>query len=174
MPTWRLSAVSVMAPALLLMRIEAEASSGGVNEAVSTLGGSVLAAGQGLGLESLVQLVGMLLLVLGLFAAFAWAVKRWRLLPQLRGGQNRLQILEVRSLGQRNSLMVVGYGEQRFLIGTSSSGLQLLSQLPEKDSSNAQADGESARENASEGPETKETGAGFLSVMNRHIGKEDA
>ncbi len=40
MPTWRLSAVSVMAPALLLMRIEAEASSGGVNEAVSTLGGN--------------------------------------------------------------------------------------------------------------------------------------
>ena len=85
MPTWRLSAVSVMAPALLLMRIEAEASSGGVNEAVSTLGGSVLAAGQGLGLESLVHLVGMLLLVLGLFAAFAWAVNRWRLLPQLSG-----------------------------------------------------------------------------------------
>ena len=99
MPAWRLSAVSVIAPALLLMGLEAEANSGGV-EAASTLGGSVLAAGPGIGLESLVQLMGMLLLVLGLFAAFAWAVKRWRLLPQLRGGQNRLQILEVRSLGQ--------------------------------------------------------------------------
>ena len=112
MPTWRLSALSVIAPALLLMGLEAEANSGG----------SVLAEGQGIGLESLVQLIGMLLLILGLFAAFAWAVKRWRLLPQLRGGQNRLQILEVRSLGQRNSLMVVGYGGQRFLIGTSKIG----------------------------------------------------
>ena len=173
MPAWRLSAVSVIAPALLLMGLEAEANSGGV-EAASTVGGGVLAEGPGIGLESLVQLMGMLLLVLGLFAAFAWAVKRWRLLPQLRGGQNRLQILEVRSLGQRNSLMVVGYGEQRFLIGTSSAGLQLLSQLPEEENSHTQADGGDAEETADEGHATKEPERGFLSEMNRHIGKEGA
>lgn len=174
MPAWRLSAVSVFAPAFLLMGLDLQANSGGV-EVASVLEGSVLAAGSSLGLESLVQLIGMLLLVLGLFAAFAWAVKRWRLLPQLRGGgQNRLQILEVRSLGQRNSLMVVGYGKQRFLIGTSSAGLQLLSQLPGEDHSNSQADGEDAEQTADKGPETKEPGAGFLSEMNRHIGKEGA
>ena len=171
MPTWRLSALSVIAPALLLMGLEAEANSGGI-EAARALGGSVLAEGQGIGLESLVQLIGMLLLILGLFAAFAWAVKRWRLLPQLRGGQNRLQILEVRSLGQRNSLMVVGYGGQRFLIGTSNSGLQLLSQLPEEENTHAQVDGGDTEETADEGGEEKKPGAGFLSEMNRHIGKE--
>ncbi len=171
MPTWRLSALSVIAPALLLMGLEAEANSGGI-EAARALGGSVLAEGQGIGLESLVQLIGMLLLILGLFAAFAWAVKRWRLLPQLRGGQNRLQILEVRSLGQRNSLMVVGYGGQRFLIGTSNSGLQLLSQLPEEENTHAQVDGGDTEETSGEGGEEKKSGAGFLSEMNRHIGKE--
>ncbi|MBC8244413.1 MAG: FliO/MopB family protein [Verrucomicrobia bacterium] len=155
------------------MRLDAGASSGGV-EVGNTLGGSVLAAGSGLGLESLVQLIGMLLLVLGLFAAFAWAVKRWRLLPQLRGAQNRLQILEVRSLGQRNSLMVVGYEEQRFLIGTSNAGLKLISQLPEEENSNGQADGEDAEGPVGEGAEAKEPRAGFLSGMNRHIGKEGA
>ena len=172
MPTSRLSAVSVIAPVFFLMGLDSEANTGGV-EAANNLGG-VLAAGSGLGLESLVQLIGMLLLVLGLFAAFAWAVKRWRLLPQLRGGQNRLQIHEVRSLGQRNSVMVVGYGEQRFLIGTSSAGLQLISQLPKEANSNSQADGEDAEGANGEGRETKEPETGFLSGMNRHIGKEGA
>ena len=173
MPAWRLSAVSVFAPAFLLMGLDLEASSGGV-EVASVLEGGVLAAGSGLGLESLVQLIGMLFLVLGLFAAFAWAVKRWRLLPQLRGGQNRLQILEVRSLGQRNSLMVVGYGEHRFLIGTSNAGLKLISQLPEEENSNSQANAEDAEETGGEGPEAKKPGSSFLSEMNRHIGKEGA
>ena len=168
MPDWPLSAVSVVAPALIIVEPGAAASPIGVQLATT------LAEGNGIGLELLVQLIGMLLLVLGLFAAFAWAVKRWRLLPQLRGGQNRLQIHEVRSLGQRNSLMVVGYGKQRFLIGTSSAGLQLLSQLPGEDHSNSQADGEDAEQTAGKGPETKEPGAGFLSEMNRHIGKEGA
>ena len=73
MPAWRLSAVSVFAPAFLLMGLDLEASSGGV-EVASVLEGGVLAAGSGLGLESLVQLIGMLFLVLGLFAAFAWEI----------------------------------------------------------------------------------------------------
>ncbi len=45
----------------------------------------VMVAAQGIGLEAWVRLLGVLLLLLGLFAGFAWAVKRWRLLPQLRG-----------------------------------------------------------------------------------------
>ena len=166
MPAWRLSAVSVIAPALLLAVPEAVAYSGGVQSA------SVLAEVKGIGLESLVQLIGMLLLVLGLFAAFAWSVKRWRLLPQMRGAQNRLKILETKPLGQRNSLMVVGYGEQRFLIGTNNAGIQLLGQLPEEQNNLPQADRGDAEESTVEGDDEKKSEGGILSGMNRHIGKE--
>ena len=168
MPAWRLSAVSVIAPALLLAVPEVVANSGGVQSA------SVLAQGKVIDLESLVQLIGMLLLVLGLFAAFAWSVKRWRLLPQMRGTQNRLQILETKPLGHRNSLMVVGYGEQRFLIGANNAGLQLLGQLPEENNNPAQADEGDAEESAVEGDDGKKSEGGILSGMNRHIGKEGA
>ena len=156
MPAWRLSAVSVLTPSLLVAANEAVANSGGIQSA------SIMAEGRGIDLESWVQLAGMLLLVLGLFAAFAWSVKRWRLLPQMRGTQNRLQILETKPLGQRNSIMVVGYGEQRFLIGTNSAGLQMLGQLPDEKSNLSQTDQ----------VEDQESEGGILSAMNNHIGKE--
>ena len=156
MPAWRLSAVSVLTPSLLVAANETVANSGGIQSA------SIMAEGRGIDLESWVQLVGMLLLVLGLFAAFAWSVKRWRLLPQMRGTQNRLQILETKPLGQRNSIMVVGYGEQRFLIGTNSAGLQMLGQLPDEKSNLSQTDQ----------VEDQESEGGILSAMNNHIGKE--
>jgi len=166
----RLPLVLVIATVLLPLGAEVEAKSSGVDYCPVVKGG-VLAAGQSLGLESLVQLLGMLLLVLGLFAAFAWAVKRWRLLPQLRGGQNRLQVMEVRSLGQRNSLMVVGYGEQRFLLGASSSGLQLLSNLPLEKTDLCQARELDVEKAGTTSGQSESTGS-FLSDLNKHIGKE--
>ena len=168
MPDWPLSAVSVVAPALIIVEPGAAASPIGVQLATT------LAEGNGIGLELLVQLIGMLLLVLGLFAACAWSVKRWKLLPQMRGGQNRLQILESKSLGQRNSIMVVGYGDQRFLIGTNSAGLQLLGELPDEKNNLGQAD-QVADEATSKGGDVKKGGGeSILSEMNRHIGKESA
>ena len=168
MPDWPLSAVSVVAPALIIVEPGAAASPIGVQLATT------LAEGNGIGLELLVQLIGMLLLVLGLFAACAWSVKRWKLLPQMRGGQNRLQILESKSLGQRNSIMVVGYGDQRFLIGTNSAGIQLLGQLPgEKKSLSQTEEGDAGESEEARGDE-KESERGILSGVNRHIGKEDA
>ncbi len=127
----------------------------------------VVAASQGIGLELWVRLLGLLLLLLGLFAGFAWAVKKWRLLPQLRGSrQQRLQILETRPLGQRNSLLVIGYGEQRFLIGASNAGIQLLSQLPGSKEPNKNQGGD--KDSAD-----KEDASGFLADLNRHIDKEE-
>ena len=164
----RLPLVSVIASVLLPQGVEVEAKSGGVDYCPVVKCG-VLGVGQNLGLESWVQLLGMLLLVLGLFAAFAWAVKRWRLLPQLRGAQHRLQILEVKSLGQRNSLMVVGYSEQRFLLGASSTGLALLSKLPlEKTDVALACDSEKASTTSGQ----PEPAGGFLPDLNRHIEKE--
>ena len=50
----------------------------------------------------------------------------------------------------------------------------MLSQLPEEKNSHTQADGGDVEEAADEGHETKEPEGGFLSEMNRHIGKEGA
>ncbi len=127
----------------------------------------VMVAAQGIGLEAWVRLLGVLLLLLGLFAGFAWAVKRWRLLPQLRGSQQqRLQILETRPLGQRNSLLVIGYGARRFLIGASTAGIQLLSQLPDSKEPDKNQAGDKK-------PADEEGGAGFLADLSRHIDKEE-
>ena len=59
-------------------------------------------------------------------------VKRYNLLPQLRGQGNGLKVLETHSLGFRNSLMVVGYGERRFLLGVNGQGINLVSHLPDE------------------------------------------
>jgi flagellar biogenesis protein FliO len=39
-------------------------------------------------------------------------------------------MIEVKSLGQRQAIYVVGYQEQRMLLGSSPSGVTLLSHLP--------------------------------------------
>ena len=77
----------------------------------------------------------------------------------------------MRSLGKRNSLMVVGYGEQRFLVGASSIGLQLLSDLPMEKTDIGQAR-EIDCENPGKTTVQPESGGSFLSDLNRHIGKE--
>ena len=144
----------------------------GIAESLPDLSKLVLSAGGEIGLDSLLQLLGMLLLVLGVFGASAWAVKRWKLLPQLRGGQNHLQILEVRSLGQRNSLFVVEYQGRRLLIGSGNNGPRLLSALPD-DGPNAISEGKDDSE-IGEVLETNAKGsrANFLSELNHHIGRE--
>ena len=168
MPTGRLlSAFSAFAP---LGRDPGEYI--GIAESLPDLSKLVLSAGGEIGLNSLLQLLGMLLLVLGVFGAFAWAVKRWKLLPQLRGGQKHLQILEVRSLGQRNSLFVVEYRGRRLLIGSGNSGPRLLSALPD-DGPLATSEGkdDSKIDEVLE-TNTKGSGASFLSELNNHIGRE--
>ncbi len=79
---------------------------------------------------SVVRVLGALLLVLALFWCGVWAFKNWQRLVRCPGQPKRLSILEVRSLGARHALYVVGYSQQRFLISASPSGVSLLSHLP--------------------------------------------
>ena len=145
----------------------------GIAESLPDLSKLVLSAGGEIGLDSLLQLLGMLLLVLGVFGAFAWAVKRWKLLPQLRGGQSHLQILEVRSLGQRNSLFVVEYRGRRLLIGSGNNGPRLLSALPDDGPhETSKGKGEDSEIDVVLETNTKGSGASFLSELNHHIGRE--
>jgi flagellar biogenesis protein FliO len=78
---------------------------------------------------SILRVFGALALVLGLFLGGAWVFRNWQRLA-VRGQGPRLNVLEVRSLGGRQALYVVGYEEQRFLLASVPTGISLLTHLP--------------------------------------------
>ncbi|MBX3747527.1 MAG: flagellar biosynthetic protein FliO [Verrucomicrobiae bacterium] len=84
----------------------------------------------GLGV-SMIRLMGALALVLGLFLGGVWLVRNWQRLSAGRAGRPDLKVIEMRSLGARQALWVVGYRQQRMLVASSPSGVSLLTHLPE-------------------------------------------
>lgn len=111
-------------------------------------GGSVLRTGYGtgtgtglvLGMEpkplpdmggSVVRMVGGLAMVLALFFGGIWVVRNGRRLGVVRGKLPDLRLLECRSLGGRQSVWVMSYQRQRFLVASGPTGVTLLSVLPE-------------------------------------------
>jgi len=80
---------------------------------------------------SVLRVLGALALVLALFFGGVWVVKNRRRIPGLRCREPRLNVLEVRSLGNRNSLCLIACEQQRLLLAVSPSGVTLLSRLPE-------------------------------------------
>jgi flagellar biogenesis protein FliO len=81
---------------------------------------------------SVVRVFGALLLVLAVFFAGVWLFKNWQRLQRHGGGSRaRLQILEAKSLGNRQALYVVGYDQQRMLIAASPGHVALISALPD-------------------------------------------
>jgi len=80
---------------------------------------------------SLLRVFGALVFVIALFLAFVWLLRNWQRLMIRQGRAPRLNVLEVRSLGGRNSIYVVGYEQDRFLIASSPNGVNLLSHLPQ-------------------------------------------
>ena len=91
---------------------------------VSALPGALPDAG-----ASVVRVFGALVLVVAIFLGGVWLFKNWQRLTVQKGGGPRLNVLEVRSLGQRQSLYVVGYQQQRMLLAASPAGITLLSHL---------------------------------------------
>ncbi len=69
--------------------------------------------------------------VLVLFFVVAWLVKNWQGFAGMRGQPSRLRIHEMRSLGNRQALFVVGYDQQRLLIASSPTGVTLIERLPQ-------------------------------------------
>jgi flagellar biogenesis protein FliO len=65
-----------------------------------------------------------------LFFGGVWLFRKSQRFTWRKNGQPRLAILESRTLGNRIALYVVGYEQQRMLIGSSPAGLSLLSHLP--------------------------------------------
>jgi flagellar biosynthetic protein FliO len=78
---------------------------------------------------SLLRVLGALSLVLGLFLGGAWLVRNGRLSGFSRTRSAQLNVMESRSLGARQALYVVAYGQERFLIGSTPAGINLLSHL---------------------------------------------
>jgi flagellar biogenesis protein FliO len=88
---------------------------------------------------SFLRMGGALLLVLGLFLTGVWLFRNWQRLALRNGTAPRLNVLEVKSLGQRQAIYVVGYQQQRMLVATSPAGVTLLSHLPEADAEELKA-----------------------------------
>ena len=78
---------------------------------------------------SILRVLAALALVIGLFLAGVWAFRNWQRFA-IRGKAPRLNVLEVRSLGGRQALYIVGYEEQRFLLASAPTGISLLTHLP--------------------------------------------
>ena len=93
---------------------------------------------------SLLRVLGALALVLGLFLGGVWLIRNGRLSAFGRGRSARLNVLETRSLGARQALYVVGYGQERFLIGSTPAGINLLSHLASSPETEADATAEPA------------------------------
>ena len=82
---------------------------------------------------SVIRLFGALALVLALFLVGVWLLKNWQRLTRQRGRATRLEVLEIKALGGRHMLYVVGYQQQRLLLASSPAGVTLVSHLPAPD-----------------------------------------
>jgi flagellar biogenesis protein FliO len=79
---------------------------------------------------SALRTLAALLIVLSLFLGGVWFYRNTQRMAWRKTGLPKLAILESRALGNRYALYVVGYEQQRLLIGGSPAGLTLLSHLP--------------------------------------------
>lgn len=79
---------------------------------------------------SFVRVLGALALVLAIFLGGLWLFRNWQRLVLAQGAPPKLNVLEVKSLGQRHALYVVAYEQQRLLLAASPTGVTLLTHLP--------------------------------------------
>ena len=79
---------------------------------------------------SLLRVFGALALVLALFFGAVWFLQRSQRFVWRRGAVSKLEVLEVRSLGGKQAIYVVGYEQERLLIAASPAGISLVSHLP--------------------------------------------
>ena len=86
---------------------------------------------------SVFRVMGALILVIAVFLGGVWLFRNWQRLATKKSGGAKLNLLEVKSLGQRQSLYVVGYQQQRMLLASSPAGITLVSHLPAAEESEA-------------------------------------
>jgi flagellar biogenesis protein FliO len=74
--------------------------------------------------------MGALALVFALFFGGIWVWRNWQRLIVRHGPAPKLAVLEGKSLGQRHTIYVIGYEQQRMLVAASPTGVTMLSALP--------------------------------------------
>jgi flagellar biogenesis protein FliO len=89
--------------------------------------------------SSVLRVFGALILVTAIFLGGVWLFRNWQRLAIRKGGAPKLNVIEVRSLGQRHALYVVGYDQQRMLLASSPAGVTLVSHLPTAEEGEAAA-----------------------------------
>jgi flagellar biogenesis protein FliO len=80
---------------------------------------------------SLLRVFGALAIVIGIFLGGVWLFRNWQRLIRTPGHTPKLNLIETRPLGGRQTLYVVGYEQERFLLAASPAGISLLSHLPD-------------------------------------------
>jgi flagellar biogenesis protein FliO len=88
---------------------------------------------------SILRVLGALALVLALFLGGVWCFKNWQRVCGRKGRGAKLNVLEVKSLGNRQALLVVAFERQRLLLASSSTGVSLVSHLPEAGTEEAES-----------------------------------
>jgi flagellar biogenesis protein FliO len=88
---------------------------------------------------SIIRVIGALALVLGIFFGGVWLFRNWQRLTLQRGRTPKLNVIETRPLGGKHALYVIGYEQERFLLASSPTGVNLLSHLPAATETDASA-----------------------------------
>ena len=94
-----------------------------------------LSESSGYVMEKTIQTLGAFVFVISIFILGAWLFKRSRFFALYKGRPSQLQVIESRSIGYRNNLLVVGYDRHRYLLAASSTGVNLLAALPDAEPS---------------------------------------
>jgi flagellar biogenesis protein FliO len=79
---------------------------------------------------SLLRLAGAMIFVLAVFFGGVWCFRNWQRLTIHKRSPSRLQVLEVRTLANRQALYLVACDHEKLLIGSSAAGLSTLCRMP--------------------------------------------
>ena len=76
----------------------------------------------------MIQSIGALALVLAIFAALEWAMRRMQdgMIPQKEG---KMRVVQRMHLDSRNSIVEIRHGDKHFLIGVGQGGVQKISEF---------------------------------------------
>lgn len=79
------------------------------------------------------RLFGALIFVIGLFLIGAYFFKNWKGFVVKEGRKSQLKIIEVKHIGNRQALFVIGHNKKRMLVGVTQTNINLICQLPDED-----------------------------------------
>lgn len=87
--------------------------------------------------ESMLQMVGGLLLVLCIIGGIAWLLKRFSIFPQATAGA--IKITASANVGQRERIVIVEVEDARLVLGVTSQQINTLHRLPKVPSSKSES-----------------------------------